>query len=663
MTYNQFIFKSLLFNYRKYLGYFFCITFSMTVFFLFSAIWLVPDFSEQASRGTRQIVQIGGVISVLFSLFLITYSYQHFFKSRTKEIGILLSYGLLHRDLKRMITLENTVIFLVALLAAFISGGIFSRLFFILATAILGLDDIHFSLTYKSFVYTAVMFLPLYFLIVVMTIVKIKKISLSSLLKEGQVSEMKKQGSVIAAILGLVLMVSSFVYLYNYTSNFTHVASMKKVILVSLLVCILGIYLFLSHLQSLLYRYWNSRKTVYQRNILTLSEFSSRFAQNRSIIFMISLLSMGIVFFATISYTLYQQSSAIADKEQWFDVIVKDNQAVELTKQVDIDKIIQESEVKPTEQHNLHVVYTEAPEMKHTAWRTNKTVMISSVSEYNQVFSARLIVAPKSAIVVDFNQSSKGELHYFNKTVDLKNGDSTYKFIHQKTVQKKLFDRYVFAQPVMVILNDEDFRVLSTNAQPETVGSIEMFQFKDWHDSGEFVTSMKDEMKAAQTKLTDRQKLALKSVMGQQVMPIIVHSKYDRYVHVKQVGGFALFIMSFISVLFFLTVCVVLYFKIFTDQENDIRKVQLLHTIGITSGEVKGYLYRKIKQVMVLPILLGSLTGLVLSVVINMQNVTEMEMANSTIFANGLKICGLLLIFFTLYYQWLKLKYRRAIIV
>ncbi|WP_187118832.1 FtsX-like permease family protein [Bacillus marasmi] len=662
MTYNQFIFKSMLFNYRKYLGYFFCVTFSMTVFFLFSAIWFVPDFSEQASSGTRQIVQIGGIISVIFSLFLITYSYQHFFKSRTKEVGILLSYGMLHRDLKQMITLENTVVFLLSLIFAYICGGIFSRLFFILTTAILGLDEISFSLTYKSFVYTALMFLPLYLLIVLMTIVKIKKVSLTSLLKESQVVEMKQKGNKLIAVIGFVIMVGSLVFLYDYTSDFANVASMKKAILVSLLFCVFGMYLFLSHLISLLYRYWNNRKSVFLRNILPLSEFANRFSQNRSIMFMVSMLCMGIVFFSTLSYTLYQQSPALADEEQWFDVIVKDIEAVGLTNMMDIEKITKKSMVKPSEKHKLHVVYVEAPEINHTSWRTNKTVMTSSVSEFNKIFSARFKVATGAAIVVDFNQSGEGDIKYFSKNITLISDDEAYQFVHQKTVQKKLFDRYVFAQPVLVILNDEDYKDLSATVTPASVGSIEMFKFNNWHQSGDFVAGLQEEMEAAQSKLTDSEKLAVKSITEQQIMPFAVHSKYDRYVHMKQVAGFALFIMSFISVLFLLTVCVVLYFKIFTDQEGDIRKVQLLHTIGITTGEVKSYLYSKIKLVMVLPTMLGGLMGLVLTVAINMQNVTEMEMANSTIFSNGLKICALLLLFFVVYYQWLKLKYRRAIV-
>lgn len=662
MTYNQFILKSMLFNYRKYLVYFFSVAFSMTVFFLFTAIWFVPDFTEQTSNGTRQIVQIGGVISVLFSLFLITYSYRHFFKSRTKEMGILLSYGMLYRDLKRMITMENTVIFLLAVLTSFVSGGIFSRLFFMMTTGILGIDDLDFSLTYKSFLYTPMMFLPLYLLNLFITIFKMKTVSVTALLKENRVSEMKKVGKPFAAIVGLLLMAGSLLFLYDYNSDFTNVSSMRKVIVLSVLVCVVGMYLFLSHFISLMYRYWSRRESAYRRNILPLSEFASRFTQNRAMMFMVGLLSMGIIFFSTLTYSLYQQSFEIADKEQWFDVIMKDYNSVGLGERLDFEKIIKDSGADVTNHQTMHVVYVEAPELKHTSWRTNKTVMAASAREYNAIYSSNYMPGEGHAKVIDFNQTGEGDIEYFKDTINLHNGDKDYSYKSLGIDQKKLFDRYVFAQPVLILLNDKDYQQLVDEANRASVGSIEMFQFKDWLDSGKFVEELKGEMEDAMLTLDDEHKASVQQISKTYVAPFIVHSKYDRYVHAKQVSGFALFIMSFISILFFLTVCVVLYFKIFTDQEEDKRKIKLLCTIGITTREVRKYLSSKIKMVLVLPVALGSILGLGLSISINMQNVTEMEMANAVIFANGLKVYGLFLIFLVVYYQWLKFKYQKSVL-
>ncbi|OIJ19191.1 hypothetical protein BKP45_13590 [Anaerobacillus alkalidiazotrophicus] len=659
MTYNQFIFKAVLYNFRKYLAYFFCITFSMTVFFLFTAIWFTPNFNEHTSAGTQQIVQIAGVISCVFSIFIITYSYQQFFKSRTKELAILLSYGLLHRDMKKMIIFENSFIFLTSLIVALISGSVFSRLIFMITTSILAIEDIHFSLTFQSFLWTTIAFIPIYALIVGLTLMKMKNNHVTNLLKTNRVKEMNREGNRFFMVIGLVIIITSFTLLTIYTSDFSNVDSMREVILLAVALCIVGVYLFLSQLMSLLYMFFNRKGKLFHQHILPLTEFASKFVQNRTIIFMVCLLSMGTVFFSTLSYTLYHQSYAIADNEQLFDVMMKDYEAVHLAEQMKIDQLLaQEEHIADT--HILHVAYLYAPEMDHTPWRTNKHVMAASVEEMNGVLGTNYSVDQGHAIIIDFNQQYE-TVTYFTDTILIENNQSRYTYVNQGTEQYKLFDRYVFSQPIVILLNEADMKTIVTDASTYELGTIYMFTFDDWLRSGAFVSELKSELDSALEGIADQKREAIETIKERYNQPFIVHSKYDRYHHTKQVSGFALFIMSFISILFVITACIVLYFKTFADAESDRQKLRLLRSVGITSSEIKAYIYTKLKMLIVLPIIFGSLLGLCLSVAINLYNVAEIEVHNGKIFANGLKIISLYFVVIGVYYYWLRMTYRRTV--
>ncbi|WP_161568236.1 FtsX-like permease family protein [Anaerobacillus alkaliphilus] len=659
MTYNQFILKTILFNYRKYLAYFFCITFSMTVFFLFTAIWFAPDFAEETSRGTRQIVQIAGVIASAFSIFIITYSYQQFLKSRTREFGILLSYGLLYRDMRRMIFLENSLIFLTAIFTSFISGSVFSRLTFMITTTILGINDLHFELTLPSYWLTFVVFVPIYVIIIFLTMLKLKKYSVTNLIKVNRMREMKHTGKKLIVFLGIVIIISAISLMYIYTSDFSNVGSMRQVILITILSCVVGMFLVISHFSSLLHELWKKHDQLFYKYLLPITEFSSKYSQHRAIIFIVCLLSMGIVFFSTLTYTLYQQSYAIADKEQLYDVIMKDYQAIALTEQLEVDELVVDYSHLGIIHQNLEVVYLEAPEMRHTPWRTNKRIMVASVEEFNRIYSSHYEVQQGSTLVIDFNQSGTESIDYFGEAVLIKSEEQLFSLRNMGMVQMKLFDRYVFSQPVLLVLNKIDFEQIRSHTENHDVGLISMFTFRDWRESGDFVQRLREQMEIALQEISELE--AFETIKAKNTLPFVVHSKHNRYLHTKQVAGFALFIMSFISILFFVTVCVVLHFKIFADQDDDRQKLKLLRTIGITSKEVGLYLNQKLLMVIALPVVLGGFLGVVISVAINLYNVTEMEITNTIIFYNGLLVVTVYFLFISVYYVWLSSNYRRAV--
>ncbi|MFS0723652.1 FtsX-like permease family protein [Paenibacillus sp. 1P07SE] len=661
MTFNRFIFKTVLANYRKYAAYFLCISFSMMILFLFSSIWFAPGFSDQTSAGTRQIVLIGGVLCGGFSVFLITYAYHHFLKNRNREMGILLSYGLLYRDLKKMIILENSVIFAGALLASLASGSVLARLIFMVTTAILELEEIRFSLTIPSFLLTAACFALIYLTIVILTLVKLKETTITAMMQSNRLQELRRTGSKLASFAGLAIMFAALLFLYLYTSDPLNTDSMQKAILFGLLACIAGICLWMNNFIGLMVALWKRRATFYHRNLLILSEFASRFAQNRSVILMVCLLSIGIVFFATLSYTLYNQSYEVADKEQWNDVAFKDYDSVQLLAGLDLEALQAETGTDIKRIQTLEVVYVEAPELRHAPWRTNKQVIAASSDTANLILPEPVAVTPGAALVLDFNGAKGEALTYFLDEAKLAVGHQTFSFRHEGTDRVQLFDRYMFPQPLLIVLHEGDYRNVADAAATEERGTIIVVDFADWMQSGAFVEQLKVRMNEELAATDESRAAAVASIAERYPEPFTIFSKYDRFAHTKRVGGFALFILSFISLLFFVTVCVVLYFKVFADLEEDRRKIKLLHTIGVTSGEVKHYLEQKLKMVIALPVATGSLIGLILCVTIHFGQTMELEIDRATILVNGLKITALFAVAIAIYYAGLKSAYRRSV--
>lgn len=659
MTFRQMVFKNFLANIRKYVVYYLCIFFSMTVFFLFTAIWYTPNFTEQTTSGMRQIIIIGWIITIIFSFLLIGYSHNQFFKLRLREFGILLSYGLLYRDVKNMIILENIILYLSSLVSAFVGGGIISRLFFLMTTSILGIEHIEFSLTINSFILTAICFIPVFGMVLLMTLGKTQNMSVVSLVKENRISEMNISGRWPIGISGLIMILCSLIALNNYTSDPSNVVNMKKATAGALVFCLIGLYLFINNFGVILHSYWKGRERRYYKSLLVLSEFSHKYRQNRTLIFMCSMLSLGIVMFTSLSYTLYSQSYLKVDKEQMYDVMFKESASMDYLNGIDYNAILSESKAKLTQKDTLKVVYLEASNIDTATHRPNLWVPISSVKEYNDIFSSNYSIKTGNAIIVSYDGDIGHEI--FRDSIQLNDNQNSYSFQKIKTEYNKIFYRYAFGQPVLILVNDEDYSKLYRNVEEINKGKVHLYKYDDWTKSGEAVEKLNEEFTQSYDYWNNIHPNEVQSI-NQKFYGFQVISKYQQYEHNKQVGGFALFIMSFISLLFIVAICVLVYFKVMSDQEADKKKIVILSTVGITTKQIRDYLYGKLKMILVAPILLGSFIAIGFCISLNIGNILEWELPVSTVLYNTLSVALLYWVFILLYYMGLKIRYYKALL-
>ena len=659
MTFRQLVFKNFLTNIRNYLVYYLCIFFSMTVFFLFTAIWFTPNFTQQTTSGMRQIIIIGWIITIIFSFMLIAYSHNQFSKSRFREFGILLSYGLLYKDVKNMVIYENIILYIFSLLSTFVGGGIVSRLFFLMTTSILGIENIEFTLTIKSFLLTAICFIPVFGMVLLLTLIKTQKMSVVSLVKENRLSEMNISGRWQIGAAGIIMILFSLLALSHYTNDPSNVVNMKRATVGALVFCLIGLYLFINNFCIIFHLFMIGRPQKYYKSILNLAEFSYRYKQNRTVIFTACILSLGAVLFTSISYTLYSQSYLMVEKEQDYDVMFKDSNSMDYLKNIDYNAILSESDAKLIKKDTLNVVYLKASDIVADSHRPNLWIPLSSVKEFNHIFNSNYSVKSGTAMIIDYDSVKNNGKETFGDTIQLKDNQKSYSFKKLNTEYDKIFYRYAFGQPVLILLNDEEYYQLYGNVEDVNKGKVHMYKYDDWTKSGEAVEKLNKEIVLSYDYWSNIQPQQVQNI-NQKFYGFQLISKYQQYEHNKQVGGFALFIMSFISLLFVVAICVLVYFKVLSDQEADKKEIFILSTVGITSKQVKKYLYGKLKMIMVAPVLLGSVIAIGFCISLNIGNVLEWEISVSTVLYNSIAV-GLLykgIIF--LYYTGLKIYYHKS---
>ncbi len=130
-------------NRGRYLAYLVSAAFSVMVYFLYSALALHPEL-QGGFRGAayaRVAVEAASVVIALFTFLFLMYSSAAFARFRMKEFGLLSLLGLTRRQMVRLILWENLVVALSALAIGLSVGLLFVKLFFMAVSALLGLTQ------------------------------------------------------------------------------------------------------------------------------------------------------------------------------------------------------------------------------------------------------------------------------------------------------------------------------------------------------------------------------------------------------------------------------------------------------------------------------------------------------------------------------------------
>jgi putative ABC transport system permease protein len=87
-------------------------------------------------------------------------------------------------------------------------------------------------------------------------------------------------------------------------------------------------------------------------------------------------------------------------------------------------------------------------------------------------------------------------------------------------------------------------------------------------------------------------------------------SRVEPYLQSKQFGSLTMFIGIFVSLLFFIAAGSLIYFKLFTELQEDKAQFQALHRIGMTDQEMRKIMTRQIGLIFFVPFVVGAVHAL-----------------------------------------------------
>jgi|SRR5690625_747133 len=580
MTFRQFAFNNVLRNKRLYAAYFLSSLFTVMVFFTFANFGFHPALTgdNMNANVTTGMLVAGGIIYV-FSFFFILYSMSAFLRSRKKEFGVLMIQGMSNSQIRWMVFLENMLIGFMATVIGILLGLVFSKGILLIAENVLVIEgSLQFYFPTLAMVLTFFSFIILFFVISIFVTVVLRTNKLVTLLKGDKIEKSEPKANIWLTLLAIVLLGSGYAIALIVEGVHVVVALFPVVLLV-----ILGTYLLFSQLSVFVIRKLKSNRSLFWKktNMLLFSDLSYRMKDNARAFFMVAIIS-------TVAF------SAIGSLVGFHSLLTKGVEAAnpmsfvyyvdEETEQADVEVIedtLRKHEIE-YEKVMIDIPYYEQSNL-------NEYVAIITPEIYNT--SAQLLgkeeIDLSSGEVMTVGQSDGNmmiEVPLEKYPIILKDGAQIDVNANNDDVA---VDKNIL--PIMAA-----YYIVHEDVFAQLPDPVDIDKHIAWHakkaDQDALIAAGEDFMKAE--------------------MYAVNAIDYTIY-EVTKMWSPILFVGLFIGIVFFVSAGSFLYFRLYTDLDEDKAKFSAISKIGLTAKEMSKVITKQVAILFFTPIIVALIHGAV----------------------------------------------------
>ena len=557
------------------MAYFLSSTFSILVFFLFAVNLFHPRIEASFTSGPVYLVMSAGEAAIaVFSLLFILYSVGTFLKTRSDEFGLLTMLGATRKQLNRLIALENLIIGLAAMVTGMTVGLFLSKYFLLLASMILEVPELEFYMPVKAMTVTFAGFLMIFLLISKLAPLAVRSKEIIELLKGNRKPKEPPKASIWLSMAGLLLISAGYVIVVKQMAFPFHLA------VISIAVSA-GTYLFYSQLSVFVLRRLTSLPTLFFRktNLVWISDLVYRMKDNARLLFVVTITCT--VSFSTMAafFAIYQSVDEEYAKSypipfNYFSYSSDDQRENHLT-------LLSST----LDEEGLSYQTVSVPFLEFESGSRQKTGAISAEG-YNRLAELLnrepLHIQSGEAIEVSVwtNKADTRIKLQNNQTVEL--GQQTLRLIG--VVQDNIFPEGSFGR--LYVISDADFAANHGSALNE--GVYYGYSVQNWTAAS-----------SAAKKIAEQ--------IGTDFSSFRYRSSPDWFQKDQLTYQLILFVGAFISIVFFIAAGSFIYFRFYTDVQEDKVKYRNLRKIGMTIREAKKIATVQLAILFFIPFLVAAL--------------------------------------------------------
>ncbi|MBD1382192.1 FtsX-like permease family protein [Metabacillus arenae] len=626
MTFRDLAFHNVFRNFRTYAAYFLSSAFSVMVFFVYATFAFHPKLTAETLKEASTGMHFAEAIIYVFTFFFILYSMSTFLKTRKKEFGILIMNGMADMQLKRLVFIENMVIGFLSTLIGIGAGFIFSQIILYSSSYLLDMDEpLPFYLPTNAALLTFVAFIVLFLFISLFTAAILRGNKLIDLLTGSEKPKPEPKASVFQSLLAAILLITGYTVAL-LVEGMGVVAAMIPVTVV----VIIGTYFLFTQLSVWIITKLRKNEKIYlhKTNIVTFSDLAYRMKDNARMFFIVTIITT-VAFSAIgslVGFRSLMVNGAVKSDLYAFHYTSFSNNAKANEHQQKIENVLENNKIH---YQQLDASFKNVSEKAKNEGEGSFFTVIKQ-SDYNKFAKAtganEITLKGKSAAVIP---------QYFSFNSDA--------------------DRELFKRKVTLNENNQELRI-------ETVLGQSVIPLRLLQGDGLIVTdSLYESIKAESNHYSayDVNDLEKTEEIGEDLLasiPLTENGAYDfsslavKVNEVKQGINTILFVGLFIGVVFFVAAGSFLYFRLYSDLEEDSKKYLAITKLGITEKELKRVVTTQIALLFFVPVGVALVHGFVALIALG-------HMFNTTLWTEIAMVLGSFFLIQVIYFVFIRIRY------
>ncbi|MCM3240132.1 ABC transporter permease [Heyndrickxia oleronia] len=627
MTFPQFVYRNVIRNKRIYAAYFLSSAFSVMIFFVYALFIFHPDIKKGVTSSVAiQLMTAAEVIMYVFSFLFVLYSVSTFLKSRKREFGILMMHGMTRSQLNRMVFLENMIIGVGAIVVGIGVGILTGKLFLMIGSRMIGIDQLPFILSMKALLLTAIAFLLLFFCISLFTTILVGVNKLIDLFQAGEKPKKEPKVSVLLSLLAAVLLIVSY-----YLAATTTMQTILYRILPVIAMTIVGTYFFFTQLSVFIIKMMQKNRLLFWKktNLITISSLAYRLKDNARMFFMVTIVST-VAFCAVGTLASMNVMNKQVDKEFPAEIgyIALDDQTIhkENLQQINDEFKHRNIHYKTNQVHIKYIAIASSSDRY-----APDTMAIISFSDYRKIGKAAGFDIQEKPL--------EGNMALEMRTSPYSNDESvkyTLKQEHLNLQQVKLSENVVF--PIQLIQNkglvvsDELYKQL----KPMNTGIFTGFYTKNLEKTAGMAENLVDEG-------------IVKPIPDQPYSMIVSGTLYKMQMNMFRM---MLFVALLVGAVFFIAAGSFLYFRLYADLDYDRRQYLTITKVGLTDKELNKIVTRQLSLLFFVPIVVAFVHSAFAFMAL--QSFYQLSIATEVIIVLAGFLVAQLMYFFMIRYRYLR---------
>lgn len=574
------------------------------MYYMVSSLSMNPNMMNMIGGDVmQQILSLGIYVITVFAVIFLFYTNSFLIKRRKREFGLFNILGMEKKHLSIVIALESMIVFLVSMVLGIGIGILLDKAFYLLIAKMLNASiALGFYISYQSIVNSIILFLIIFVLMYLFSLIQINLSNPIELLHGDQHGEKEPKTKWLLALIGLICLGTGYYMSVSIQDPVTAFAFF----MVAVILVVIGTYMLFTAGSIVILKLLRKNKRYYYKtnHFISVSNMIYRMKQNAVGLGNICILSTMVLVMLSTTISLWVGMNDIIETRFPRDITVSinsvdSNQALYTID--DMNYAIEQAGIQTEDKLVYRTLSVSAFNQGNTYTFGNENMSLQDISnvvvlyfitldDYNRTEGTNVSLAPDEVLVFPSGKQ------FDHKTIDIASNTFKVKGILDSIKADSNYSANL-QNSMFVVVDSMDTLFMIDDLQKQAYGDNASYI----HTSYDFNLSKSEKMSVKEA--TD----ALIANYPGDTTYMMVDTQEGNYEDLLSLYASFLFIGIFLSFLFIMATVLIMYYKQITEGYEDKKRFEIMQKVGLNKREVKKTINSQVLTVFFLPLVVAAI--------------------------------------------------------